>query len=167
MPTGDSSLRIQRGLHHHSDLDDVDLTLVNELSRNGRLANSELAARAGIAESTCLNRVRSLVMRGVITGFYADVSPTALGLHLEALITIRLHAHARGDLRRFQKYLENLSATQRVYFLAGDRDFLVHVAVHDAGALRELVSDTLSLRPEVASTSTSLIFAHAAGKRGL
>ncbi|WP_353114917.1 Lrp/AsnC family transcriptional regulator [Microbacterium sp.] len=150
-----------------SGLDAVDLTLLDELSRNGRISNTDLAARAGVAESTCLKRVRALQTRGVIVGFHAEISPAAMGLHLEALITIRLHSHARGDLRRFQAYLEDLSATQRVYFLAGDRDFMVHVAVPDAAALRELVSDTLSLRPEVASTSTSLIFAQAAGRRGL
>lgn len=151
----------------HAGLDAVDRTLLSELSRNGRISNTDLAAIAGIAESTCLKRVRALQANGVIVGFHAEISPAAIGLHLEALITIRLHAHARGDLRRFQSYLEQLPATQRVYFLAGDRDFLVHVAVSDASALRELVSDTLSLRPEVASTSTSLIFAQAAGSRGL
>lgn len=151
----------------HAGLDAIDRTLLSELSRNGRISNTELAAIAGIAESTCLKRVRALQANGVIVGFHAEISPAALGLHLEALITIRLHAHARGDLRRFQTYLEQLPATQRVYFLAGDRDFLVHVAVPDAGALRELVSDTISLKPEVASTSTSLIFAQAAGSRGL
>lgn len=149
------------------ELDAVDRTILAELSRNGRISNTELAARAGIAESTCLKRVRALQANGVIVGFHAEISPAALGLHLEALITIRLHAHARGDLRRFQAYIEQIPATQRVYFLAGDRDFLVHVAVPDAAALRELVSDTISLRPEVASTSTSLIFAQAAGLRGL
>jgi len=148
-------------------LDAVDRTILSELSRNGRISNTDLAAAAGIAESTCLKRVRALQADGVIVGFHAEISPAAMGLHLEALITIRLHAHARGDLRRFQTYLEQLTATQRVYFLAGDRDFLVHVAVPDAAALRELVSDTISLQPEVASTSTSLIFAQAAGPRGL
>lgn len=151
----------------HSGLDAIDRTLLSELSRNGRISNTDLAAIAGIAESTCLKRVRALQANGVIVGFHAEILPAALGLHLEALITIRLHAHARGDLRRFQSYLEELPATQRVYFLAGDRDFLVHVAVPDASALRELVSDTISLKPEVASTSTSLIFAQAAGPRGL
>ncbi|MGB4137304.1 MAG: Lrp/AsnC family transcriptional regulator [Microbacterium sp.] len=149
------------------ELDATDRTILAELSRNGRISNTELARLAGVAESTCLKRVRTLQARGVIAGFRAEISPAAMGLHLEAMITIRLHAHARGDLRRFQAYLEELPATQRVYFLAGDRDFLVHVAVADAPALRELVSDTLSLRPEVASTSTSLIFAQAAGRRGL
>ncbi|MDR2998155.1 MAG: AsnC family transcriptional regulator, partial [Microbacterium sp.] len=33
-------------------LDAVDRTLLSELSRNGRISNTELAARAGIAEST-------------------------------------------------------------------------------------------------------------------
>lgn len=145
-------------------LDAVDLALLDELERDGRLSNTELARRVGIAESTCHKRVRALVARGVITGFRAEVDPAARGLHLEALITIRLHAHARGDLRRFQAYLEQLPATQRVYFVAGDRDFLLHVAVRDTKALRELVSDTLSLHPEVAATSTSLIFEHAPGR---
>lgn len=160
MPAGSSS-------PSRSELDATDRLILSELSRNGRISNSDLAAIVGVAESTCLKRVRALQADGVIVGFHAEISPAAIGLHLEALISIRLHAHARGDLRRFQSYLEDLPATERVYFLAGDRDFLVHVAVPDASVLRELVSDTISLRPEVASTSTSLIFAQAAGTRGL
>jgi len=65
-----------------------------------------------------------------------------------------------------QAYLEKLPATRHVYFVAGDRDFLLHIAVRDSVALRELVSDTLSLREEVAATNTSLIFDHAPRHRG-
>jgi DNA-binding Lrp family transcriptional regulator len=145
-------------------LDPTDRAILAELHRDGRVSNSELAARVGVSESTCHKRVRALVEAGVITGFHADLDHAALGLALEALIAIRLHAHARGDLRRFQGYLEQLEATRRVFFVAGDRDFLVHVAVRDAAELRELVSDTISLRPEVAATNTSLIFDHAPGR---
>lgn len=145
-------------------LDATDRAILRELARDGRVSNTELAARVGVSESTCHKRVRSLVATGVISGFHAEIDHAALGLALEALIAIRLHAHARGDLRRFQAYLEQLAATRRVYFVAGDRDFLVHVAVRDAGQLRELVSDTLSVRPEVAATNTSLIFDHAPGR---
>ncbi|MFV0319518.1 MAG: Lrp/AsnC family transcriptional regulator [Microbacterium sp.] len=147
------------------DTDDIDLALLAELERNGRVSNSELAARVGIAESTCHKRVRRLMASGAVRGIHADIDPAAFGLDLEALIAIRLHAHTRGDLRRFQTYLERLPATRHVYFVAGDQDFLVHVAVRDAAAMRELVSDTLSLRAEVAATNTSLIFDHAAGQR--
>ena len=146
------------------DLDAIDLAILRELERDGRISNSELAGRVGVSESTCHKRTRNLVERGVIAGFHAEIDQASLGFALEALIAIRLHAHARGDLRRFQAYLEQLPATRRVYFVAGDRDFLVHVAVRDAVQLRELVSDTISLRPEVAATNTSLIFDHAPGR---
>ncbi|MGP6176275.1 Lrp/AsnC family transcriptional regulator [Microbacterium sp. A196] len=141
-------------------LDEIDLAIIEQLERNGRMSNSELAARCGIAESTCHKRVRALVASRVITGFHAEIDPNAIGLNLEALISIRLHAHARGNLRRFQAYLEKFPATRHVYFVAGDRDFLLHVAVRDAAELRALVSDTLSVREEVAATNTSLIFDH-------
>lgn len=144
-------------------LDAVDRAILGHLARDARMSYSRLARSVGIAESTCHKRVRALVETGVITGFHAEIAPAALGLTIEALISIRLHAHARGDLRRFQAYLEQLPATRDVYFVAGDRDFLLHVAVADAAALRELVSDTLSLRPEVAATNTSLIFDHVVG----
>lgn len=157
MPVQDSS--VGRGL------DDVDHAILDELEQNGRVSNSELATRVGVAESTCHKRVRALVASGVITGFHAEIDPAAVGLGLEALIAIRLHAHARGDLRQFQAYLQQLPATRHVYFVAGERDFLLHVAVRDAVALRELVSDTLSLREEVAATNTSLIFDHTPRRR--
>lgn len=142
-------------------LDGIDRAILAELERDGRISNAELAVRVGVAESTCHKRMRALQASGAIVGFRAEIDPAAVGLHLEALIAIRLQAHARGDLRRFQRDLEALPATRRVYFLAGDRDFLVHVAVSDAQALRELVADTISIREEVAGTTTNLIFEHA------
>jgi DNA-binding Lrp family transcriptional regulator len=144
-----------------ADLDDIDRAILVEIERDGRISNTELAARVGVAESTCHKRMRVLMTTGAIVGFRAEIDPEAVGLHLEALIAIRLQAHARGNLHRFQHYLESLPATRRVYFLAGDRDFLVHVAVRDAQALRELVADTISVREEVAGTTTNLIFEHA------
>ena len=148
-------------------LDELDRAIVAALQLDGRMSNSALARRVLVAESTCHKRVRALVASGVITGFHASIDSAALGFGLEALIAIRLHAHARGDLRRFQAYLERLPATRHVYFVAGDRDFLLHVAVRDAVALRELVSDTLSVREEVAATNTSVIFDHGPGRSPL
>ena len=68
-----------------ASLDAIDLLLLTELERNGRLTNAALAARAGIAESTCTQRLRSLRDRGVIRGFRADIDPAALGLSLSPL----------------------------------------------------------------------------------
>ncbi|WP_396657719.1 Lrp/AsnC family transcriptional regulator [Microbacterium sp.] len=146
-------------------LDGLDHAILRVLERDARISNRELAERVHAPESTCHKRVRALVASGVITGFHAEIDPAALGLAIEAIIMIRLHAHARGDLRGFQRYLESLPATRRVYFVAGDRDFLLHVAVHDVDDLRAVVSDTISVRPEVAATNTSLVFDYALRRR--
>ncbi|MEO8284318.1 MAG: Lrp/AsnC family transcriptional regulator [Pseudarthrobacter sp.] len=142
----------------HPRLDETDHLIIQLLQADARMPNNAIAAAAGIAPSTCHGRIRSLQERGVIRGFHADVDPAAIGRGLQALIAIRLHAHARSNLTEFEKYLARLPAVESIFFVTGDRDFLIHVAVPDSAALRDLVAANLSLRPEVAGTNTTVIF---------
>lgn len=141
-----------------SVLDETDHLIVRMLQADARTPNNAIAAAAGIAPSTCHGRIRSLQERGIIRGFHANVDPAAVGRGLQALIAIRLQAHARSNLTRFENYLAGLPAVESIFFVTGDRDFLIHVAVADSTALRGLVADNLSLRPEVAGTTTTVIF---------
>ena len=133
------------------------------------MPNNALADAVGIAPSTCLGRVRALRASGVIRGFHADIDPTALGLHLQARIAVRVQATARGDLLAFARRLARRPEVLDLYFVAGADDFLLHVATRDTEMLRTFVVDELSARPEVAYTETSLIFEHlpATTSRGL
>ncbi|WP_255768614.1 Lrp/AsnC family transcriptional regulator [Pseudarthrobacter sulfonivorans] len=142
----------------HAFLDETDRLIVRMLQADARTPNNAIAAAAGIAPSTCHGRIRSLQERGVIRGFHADVDPAAVGRGLQALIAIRLHAHARANLTEFENYLAGLPDVESIFFVTGDRDFLIHVAVADSAALRDLVAANLSLRPEVAGTNTTVIF---------
>lgn len=139
-------------------LDEIDRRILARLQADARTPNNAVAAEVGIAPSTCLTRIRSLQDRGIIRGFYADVDPAATGRGLQALISVRIHSHARPNLSQFRDYLAGLASVESVFFVTGDRDFLVHVAVEDSVALRQLVAEGLSLRPEVAGTNTSVIF---------
>ena len=141
-------------------LDDLDRRIVDLLRDDARIPNSRLADLAGIAPSTCLARVRSLVERGVITGFSAIVSPAALGLGLEALISVSIRTGARQRIGEFRADLEHRPEVRQLFFLGGSEDFVLHVAVHDTDALREFVVEQLSAHPAVASTRTSLVFQH-------
>ena len=71
-------------------LDDVDKRIVDALVRDGRQPNNALAARVGIAPSTCLARTRSLVDRGIIRGFRADIDYSRAGADLQAVIFVRV-----------------------------------------------------------------------------
>lgn len=141
-----------------ASLDAVDLAMLAELERNGRLTNAALAARVGIAESTCTQRLRSLRDRGVITGFRADIDPAALGLTLQALITVRLGTHGREQIRAFETTARSLPNVLTAFHVAGADDYLLHVAVSSAVALRELVLEHLTTHPHVRHVETQLVF---------
>lgn len=143
-----------------AELDNIDLDILRILSSEGRISNAELAERVGVSPSTSLTRTRSLVDRGVITGFHASVNPAALGLSLEALISVSLRAGARSNLSDFMRQMRELPQVVQVFFLGGNEDFIVHVAVQDSSEVREFVLDQLSNNASVASTRTNLIFAH-------
>lgn len=141
-------------------LDEIDRVLLDQLARDGRMTNNALAEAAGIAPSTCLGRVRSLVERGVIRGFHADIDPAALGRNLEAMIAVRVQAAARQHLAEFGQQMSRLDEVLNVYFIAGADDYLIHVATANTEELRVFVLNHLSAHPAVARTETILIFEH-------
>ena len=148
-------------------VDPVDRAILRVLGEDARTTNQSLAQQVGIAASTCLVRVRALRESGAIRGFHADVDPVALGLELQAMIAVRLAAHARGSMGPFVARIRRRPEVVDVYFVAGANDYLLHVAVPGTSDLRDFVAEHLSRDPDVALTETSLIFEHtrAAGRR--
>jgi DNA-binding Lrp family transcriptional regulator len=144
-------------------MDAVDRTILEILVENARIPNARLAERVGIAPSTCLARVRSLLERGVIRGFHADVDPAALGRPLEALIAIRLSVHSREQIEGFTTHVRTLDAVLSIFHMTGETDYLLLVAARDAHDLREFVVEHLASDPAVAHAQTSLVYEHVRG----
>lgn len=143
------------------ELDRIDARILHELQNNARLSNKELASRVGLAQSTCLERVRRLGEAGVITGSHAAVEPRALGIGLQAMIGVRMQHHSRESVEAFRTELLELPEVVAVYYLSGATDFLLHVAARDSDHLRDFALDALTARPDVARVETSLIFEYA------
>lgn len=144
-------------------LDDVDRRILTTLHGDARLPNNALAEAVGIAPSTCHGRVRRLQELGVIRGFYTDIDPAAIGLHLQAMISVSLQANARGKIGSFIQQIRRMPQVMDVYFLAGADDFILHVAARDTDDLRSFVVENLNADADVAGTQTSLIFEHLRG----
>jgi DNA-binding Lrp family transcriptional regulator len=146
-----------------ADLDETDRRILTALHGDARMSNSALADRVGIAPSTCHGRVRRLQDLGVIRGFYADIDPAAIGLSLQAMISVSLQANARGKIHSFIETIRRRPQVMDVYFLAGADDFILHVAARDTDDLRSFVVENLNADADVAGTQTSLIFEHLRG----
>ena len=140
--------------------DRIDDAILRELQNNGRLSNKELAAIIGLAPSSCLERVRRLHERGVLTGYRAQVDLTSLNVGLQAFVAVRLAQHSRDAFETFRAHLMGLPEVVSIYHTGGENDFLVHVAVRDADHLRDLALDSFTTRAEVARLNTALVYEH-------
>lgn len=70
-------------------LDQLDRSLLRELSRGARLSWRELASLTDVSAPTVRDRIKRLEDMGVITGFGVELSPKALGYTLEAIVRFK------------------------------------------------------------------------------
>jgi DNA-binding Lrp family transcriptional regulator len=78
-------------------VDELDSAIIGHLQTHARQTNRELARAVGIAPSTCLERVRALRDRGVITGYHAEISLAALNRGVQALLQVQVRPLSRTD----------------------------------------------------------------------
>jgi DNA-binding Lrp family transcriptional regulator len=140
-------------------MDELDTALLRILQNDARRTNRDMAAELGIAPSTCLERIRGLRDRGVISGFHAQVELAAIDRSTQAIISIKLRPQAMAVATSFQDYVMQLPQTLDMFMVSGGSDFLAHVAVKDTQALRDLVL-SLAKRQEIADIRSSVVFEH-------
>jgi DNA-binding Lrp family transcriptional regulator len=117
-----------------------------------------LAQRVGVAESTSIKRLRALREAGVVTGFTAQLNLAALGFPIQAVIKVRLSNHNRDHVLRFHATLTKISGVLTAFHVAGEDDYLLHVAVRTPQELRDLVLNHIVVHGGVQHTQTQLVF---------
>jgi DNA-binding Lrp family transcriptional regulator len=141
-------------------VDELDAAIIQHLQTDARQTNRELAAAVGIAPSTCLERVRSLRERGVITGYHAEISLPALNRSVQALLHVEVRPLSRTVIEGFKKYAMTLPEVLSVFVVAGGDDFLVHVAVPSVEGLNAFLMDKFTGRREIVRFRSSIIYQH-------
>lgn len=146
----------------HLPLDEIDRALIRALSRNARASGAALATEIGIAESTVSARIRRLQSEGEILGYRVELDFDRVA-PIQALISVRLAKHARGEVDRFRNAAPGWPGVRSLFHMAGADDYLLHVAANSASELRDFVLTHLASHPAVKRTQTNLIFEHADG----
>lgn len=144
-------------------IDEIDERLIWELRGNARISNNELAARAGVAPSTALVRVRALTESGVITSSHVHYDMAALGLELQAIVFVRLKPGAQSRIGDYASQVVKLANVVNIFYMGGNYDLLIHVACTSSTQLRLLVAKSLATHPDVATTQAHIVFEHLIG----
>ena len=139
-----------------TEIDAIDLSIVDALQRNGRVTQVEISREVGLAPSAVLERIRKLEARGVIRGYAALVSPKALGLGMLAFVAVRTK-EAPEEEDSVAASLGQVPEVLEVHHVAGDDCFLVKVRARDAEHLGELLKGRIGRIPGVRSTRTTIV----------
>jgi DNA-binding Lrp family transcriptional regulator len=134
----------------HVKLDRIDLRILRELQKDGRMTNVELAQHVGISAPPCLRRVRALEEAGYIKGYHADVDSAKLGFGITVFTLVSLTNHAESDLQNFAKLCDSWAQVRECYMMTGDSDFIIKIVAEDWEAFQNFLTHQLAGAPNVA-----------------
>ena len=139
----------------HVKLDRIDLRILRELQKDGRMTNVDLAQKVGISAPPCLRRVRALEEAGFIRGYHADVASDKLGFGITVFTLVSLTNHAESDLQNFAKLVEGWPEVRESYMMTGDSDFLIKIVAEDWEAFQKILTHKLAGAPNVAHVKSA------------
>jgi Lrp/AsnC family transcriptional regulator, leucine-responsive regulatory protein len=140
-----------------ASLDRTDLRILEELQRDGRIANAELAERVQLSPSPCLRRVARMESSGVIAGYAAKLDAARIGLGLQAFVRVQLARHDRDAIARFAELVQEWPEVVACYALTGDMDYLMQVWVQDLAHFSTFLMDRLMNAAGVDDVNSSFV----------
>lgn len=142
-------------------LDRVDLELLNALADDHRATVVALADRLGLSRNTVQARMARLERSGVFQSFERAMSPAALGLPIEAMVSVIVR---QADIPRITAAIAEIPEVVQAHGLSGQVDLLVRVAARDTQHLFDVDARILSI-DGVERTETSLVMGEVIGYR--
>ena len=137
-------------------LDRYDKLILEQLQRDGRISNVQLANAVSLSESACLRRVRSLEESGMIDRYAALINQQKAGLPGNVLDHIGLQREEESELAAFEAAVKNIPEVMECYLMTGEFDYLLRVVVSDMADFERLHRDALTRLPGVARVNSSV-----------
>jgi Lrp/AsnC family transcriptional regulator, leucine-responsive regulatory protein len=115
-----------------AEIDRTDKIILMWLQKQATMPLADLAAKAGIAASSCHRRVKLLEKQGIITGYEATLDRKALGLTNEFFVEVSLAAQTEEAFEKFEKAIQRMAEILECHLMSGQFDYLLRVAARDA-----------------------------------
>lgn len=136
-------------------LDRIDYRILHFLQNDARMTNLELAEAIGLSPSPCLRRVKALERAGVIRRYVGIVDANAVGLPVNAFVSVSLDSQEKKALERFQRAIEGYPEVMECYLMTGTSDYLLRVVLPDLESYERFLMDKLTKIPVIANIQTS------------
>ena len=124
-------------------LDRIDLNILIQLQKDGRMTNANLADAVGLSASPCLQRVKRLEASGYITGYGAQVNLAKLTESITVFTEITLVDHRKEDFVKFEANLRNVEELMECHLVSGGYDYLLRFVSRNINHYQERMENLL------------------------
>ena len=135
-------------------MDDLDLKIVKELQKNGRVTNSAIANKYHCNEGTIRQRIKKLIDSGAVR-ISAQLNPEKLDDY--QLFTLGINVKESRDLAVVAEKLSELPEAQSVAISSGRYDILLELAVTEKEAFVDFLTKSLSSIEGIASSESFML----------
>ena len=125
-------------------LDRIDLKILAQLQRNGRMTNVMLSDAVGLSASPCLLRVKRLEKAGFITGYGAQINLAKLGETMTIFTEVTLQDHKLDDFTRFEAEIRGVEELVECHLVSGGYDYLLKFVTRGVVHYQEVIESLLS-----------------------
>ena len=145
---------LSTALFGNSELDELDVQLLDALQRNARSTYAELGQIVGLRAPAVHERVKRLEARGYVRGYAARLDGRRLGLELVAFISCYTTPEASYDT--LTAAVGALPEICEVHSVAGEESFIMKAVTRSTGHLDDLLG-RLKRIAGIARTKTTIV----------
>jgi DNA-binding Lrp family transcriptional regulator len=124
-------------------LDRIDMKILAELQRNGRITNINLANAVSLSPSPCLLRVKRLEEAGYITSYNASIDIAKLGETIMVFTEVTLHDHKREDFIKFEQSIRTVDEVIECHLISGGYDYLLKFLARGVAHYQQIMEGIL------------------------
>jgi Lrp/AsnC family transcriptional regulator for asnA, asnC and gidA len=134
---------------HDSVLDDVNLRIIDILSKDSSTPFVEIAKQIGISDATVHLRVRRLIAAGIITKFTISVDNNLLGY--DHLVFIRINLKP-GFADQVTEELSNIEEVLEIHEMHNAFDLFLKIRAKNLSDIRDIIEKKIRRLPNVLET---------------
>ncbi len=121
-------------------IDDLDLTILSELSADASISVPKLSEKIKVNPSVVYSRIKRLVKKKLIERFTIVVNDQELGYQVKALVGINMDSKKRDTII---EELFQIKGVREIAEVTGRFDILVTLYAHSLDEMHQIVSDKI------------------------
>ncbi|MFJ4454730.1 Lrp/AsnC family transcriptional regulator [Pseudomonas sp. NPDC089392] len=148
-------------------LDRIDINILVELQKDGRMTNVSLADAVGLSASPCLQRVKRLEAAGFISSYKAHLNLAKITESVSVFTEVSLSDHKREDFAKFESNIRLVDEVLECHLISGGYDYLVRFMTRSIQHYQEVIEELLDRNIGIAKYFSYIVIKSPVMKEGV